>query len=91
MKVYVENMRSPSGKSLVPNQYIIWTNEGKYFQSYSTIIAMIDTKGNVFLDSEAWNYSRTTSKYRNLFLKESLDDTRKKIKDGTYKLVNLRW
>ena len=91
MRIYVENMRSPSGKSLVPNQYIIWTDDGKRFQSYGTTIALIDNEGTVFLNKDSWNYSRTTSQYRNLFLKETLAETRKKIKDGTYKLVNLRW
>ena len=45
----VENMRSPNGNQ-VPNQFIIWTDKGKYFQSYNSIIAFIDNNGKVFLD-----------------------------------------
>ena len=88
MKVKVENMRSSRGNQ-VPNQFIIWTNKGKYFQSYRTIIAFIDNNNNVFLDKDSWNYSRTTSKYRNIFLKENTDQTRYSIEINEYKLKNL--
>tara|TARA_R100001129_G_scaffold186269_2_gene177263 strand:+ start:2484 stop:2747 length:264 start_codon:yes stop_codon:yes gene_type:complete len=84
----VENMRSPRGNQ-VPNQFIIWTDEGKYFQSYRVIIAFIDNNGKVSLDEDYWNYSRTTSKYRNIFLKENTEQTRYSIKTGEYKLKNL--
>ena len=84
----VENMRSPRGNQ-VPNQFIIWANEGKYFQSYRVIIAFIDNNGNVFLDKDYWDYSRTTGKYRNIFLGEKRDDTMYSIKTGEYELKNL--
>jgi hypothetical protein len=86
MKVY--NMESPNGNK-VANQFEIYTDEGKYFQSYKSIIAFKDNKGQVFLDDYYWNYSRTTSKYRNMFLNEGVNDTREKIKSGEYKLKNL--
>ena len=83
----VENMTSSKGNA-VPNQFII-TDKGKeYFQSYNSIIA-VKEKGQVKLDSYLWDYSVTTGKYRNDFLGEGIADTRKKIKDGTYKLTNL--
>ena len=44
---------------------------------------------HVFLDKDRWNCSRTTSKYRNQFLGETINETREKIKNGTYKLKNL--
>ena len=84
----VENMRSPRGNQ-VPNQFIIWSDEGKYFQSYRTTIAFIDNNNNVFLDRDSWDYSRTTGKYRNLFLCENRKLTEEKIKSGEYKLKNL--
>ena len=86
MKVY--NMESPNGNK-VANQFEIYTDEGKYFQSYRSIIAFKDNKGQVFLDDYYWDYSRTTSKYRNMFLNEGINDTREKIKSGEYKLKNL--
>ena len=84
----VENMRSPRGNQ-VPNQFIIWADEGKYFQSYRVIIAFIDNNGKVSLDEDYWNYSRTTSKYRNIFLKENTEQTKYSIKTGEYELKNL--
>ena len=84
----VENMRSPKGNQ-VPNQFIIWADEGKYFQSYRTIIAFIDNSNNVFLDEDSWDYSRTTGKYRNIFLGENKTQTEYSIKTGEYELTEL--
>lgn len=41
------------------------------------------------LDSKYWNYSNTTSKYRNIFLNETKKETEAKIKSGEYILCNL--
>ena len=84
----VSNMTSSRGNQ-IPNQFIIQTNEGKYFQSYKTIIAFIDNDGNVFLDKDYWDYSRTTGKYRNIFLGEKRNDTMYSIKTGEYELKDL--
>ena len=43
----------------------------------------------VYLDENKWNYSETTSIYRNQFLGETTKETEAKIKNGTYKLVDL--
>jgi hypothetical protein len=88
MKLNVQNMTSPNGNT-VPNQFIVWTDNARYFQSYSTVIVRIDNDGKVVLDCKAWNYSKTTARYRNAFLNESTTETQKKIKDGTYTLDNL--
>lgn len=85
----VENMNSPRSGHPVANQYIITIDGDKYFQSYRTIIAVKKYDGTIVLDENDWNYSRTTAKYRNEFLNENTAETRKKIKDGTYKLENL--
>ena len=80
----------------VANQFIIYTESGSVFQSYNSIIAKItDSKkddsyyANVELDKKYWNYSNTTGKYRNIFLNESIKDTKAKIKSGEYKLTDL--
>ena len=88
MKVKAYNMTSPNGNT-VANQFEIYTSKGKYFQSYRSIIAFKDNKGQVFLDDYYWDYSKTTGKYRNLFLGEGIVETRKKIKSGEYKLKEL--
>ena len=38
---------------------------------------------------DKWDYSVTTSKYRNIFLNENKKETEKKIKSGEYVLTDL--
>ena len=87
MKVY--NMTSARGNT-VANQFIIEDDRGNtFFQSYDSMIAKRDAKGKVTLDSNYWDYSATTGRYRNDFLGEGIADTRKKIEAGVYKLGDL--
>ena len=96
-------MKSDKGK-MVPNQFIIngidfspnvninipWFSRNcSVFQSYDSIIAIRDLTGRVLLDEIYWNYSNTTSRYRNKFLGETTKETQSKIDSGEYKLVNL--
>ncbi len=87
-KVKIKNMVSEKGND-IPNQFEIYTPEGLYFQSYKTIIAFIDNTGQIWLDDDKWDYSNTTSKYRNLFLGEKTPETVKKLLNGIYKTTNL--
>lgn len=94
----VHNMKSPRGKE-VANQFIL---EGTFnggqelgilhccdvFQSYNSII-VVKATGQTLLDVNKWDYSTTTSKYRNMFLGETTKETQRKIDSGEYKLVNL--
>ena len=87
----VENMSNGKGGK-VKNQFIIFDSEFTAFQSYETIIVKTvfeDGKRQVYLDETSWDYSKTTGKYRNLFLGESKKETEKKIKSGIYKLADL--
>ena len=62
------------------------------FQSYDSTIVVILSNGytqEVILDNYYWNYSRTTSRYRNIFLNETSKQIESKIKQGIYKLVKL--
>ena len=89
LKIKVENMTSSRGND-IPNQFLIKTNKGCYFQSYSSIIAYEDYKtGHIYLDKNKWDYSITTGTYRNQFLGETKKETQKKIDNKTYKLINL--
>jgi len=96
----VTNMTGRTGKK-VANQFII-EDEGRgangnfktkgVFQSYDSVIAIKtvwEDETRVELDERYWNYSTTTSKYRNQFLGETTKETEAKIKSGEYKLVNL--
>jgi hypothetical protein len=87
MRVKVRNFNSRNGNA-VPNQFIIDTENGTYFQSYSTIICYVNKDG-VHLDTNAHSYSRTTSKYLNEFLGNNVSERRKLIKDGKIKVLDL--
>ena len=99
MKNPIEKFRVRNCDSLVnpydtvKNQFIITvrTKKGRkeIFQSYNTVIAVRDEQGQIWLDKYKWDCSTTTGKYRNQFLGESINETRKKIKDGIYKLADL--
>jgi len=94
----VKSMKSARGND-VPNQFIIddvaieipntfCLSMGTMFQSYNSNVAF-RANGTVYLDSQDWDYSRTTGKYRNQFLNETKADTQRKIDSGEYKLVDL--
>tara|TARA_R100000781_G_scaffold105256_1_gene69070 strand:+ start:2096 stop:2368 length:273 start_codon:yes stop_codon:yes gene_type:complete len=86
-KLKVRNMQSKN-YNLVPNQFEIYLNNKRYFQSYDTIICYYDNKGLV-LDTYATEYSRTTSKYLTLFTGMYTKELRQKIKDKTIRVKNL--
>ena len=86
--VKINNMRGNNGKEIV-NQFEITTDKGVVFQSYNSIIAVIFKNGSVLLDEKYWDYSQTTSTYRNLFLMEDTKTTKSKITSGKYLLTNL--
>jgi len=88
MTARIENMQSPNGNK-VPNQFRIFTDDGCYFQSYNTVIAYKPFSGPTQLDADAWDYSVTTGKYRNLFLREKETETEAKIASGEYVLTDL--
>jgi hypothetical protein len=85
-------MTSNKSGRKVANQFILFTNEATFFKSYNSIIVKTtfeDGERVIYLDEYYWNYSKTTSKYRNLFLGENSRETEQKIKIGKYKLTNL--
>ena len=89
----VKQMINNQGRA-VANQFIITDNGSKFFQSYQSIIAKIplslyDEVEKIELDTVYWDYSRTTSKYRNMFLGETTKETKAKIASGGYILTNL--
>ena len=88
-KIKVNQMTSPRTGRPIANQFEIYTDKGVYFQSYRSIIAFKPYNGKTQLDEYYWDFSNTTAKYRREFLGEGIDETRQKIKEGEYKLVNL--
>jgi hypothetical protein len=88
MKMKVSNLESSRGNKIA-NQFEIRTDEGVFFQSYNSTICFVPRVGKTLLDEYYWNYSKTTSKYRSIFLGEPTIETKKRIEDGTYILTNL--
>ncbi len=87
----ISNFTNSKGNK-VANQFIINDSEFTLFQSYDSVIIKTtfeDGKRVVYLDSYYWDYSKTTGKYRNLFLGENKKATELKIKNNIYKLTNL--
>ena len=88
----VENIESNNGNKIA-NQFVITDDNGnEFFQSYRSMIVKKDYEGDqvkIYLDQKYWNYSNTTGKYRNIFLGETIKDTRAKIKSGEYILTDL--
>lgn len=96
----VSNLESPRTGKPVANQFIMTYKAGimgnfikkEVFQSYLSVIAELTVwpdRIDVVLDETYWNYSVTTSKYRNQFLGETTKETQAKINSGEYKLDNL--
>ena len=71
----VENIINNNG-NVVPNQFIIYEDNGDItFQSYHSIICQIRDGAlgfdKVVVFGSDWDYSTTTSKYRNQFLMDN--------------------
>lgn len=63
----VSNLINDNGNA-ASNQFIINTPKATYFQSYDSVVAKIDRKGNLIV-SEHWDYSNTTRKHLYIFLR----------------------
>ena len=84
----IQNMTSNNTGKAIANQFQINTSKYVAFQSYDSMIAAIVHKtGKTAIDSNYWDYSVTTGKYRNQFLGENKAATQKKIASGEYILV----
>lgn len=68
-------------EEMAKNQYIIATDKDIVFQSYNSTIAIIRCGELIYIGTD-WDYSKTTSKFRNLFFKKYLKrlDTTKELK-----------
>ena len=86
----VETLRSPRSGRPIANQYIVYSKDYRTFQSYGSIIVAIDrSTRQVYLNRTYWDYSKTISKHRAIFLGETTKETEAKIKSGEYILVDL--
>lgn len=76
----VSNMLSHKGNK-VANQFIIEYDRFTAFQSYSTLIAVYDHVNDTLYQDENF-YSRTTSKYLNMFVNEYQPLTISKVENS---------
>lgn len=69
------------GEELGKNQYVLLTGKDIIFQSYNSTIVIIRYGELIYIGTD-WDYSKTTSKFRNLFFKKYLKklDTTKELK-----------
>lgn len=74
----VRNMTSPKTGREVANQFIIENGNATVFQSYQSTIVEIDRDNLTITVHKDYDYSPTTSKYRNKFMEE----------EGFYELAN---
>lgn len=90
--IKVENMVSDKGNSVI-NQFIIRMRNHKYFQSYKTIICVIDSfpyeNDVITLDRNWKNYSNTTHKYLYRFLNMNKSAIIKAVKNGIIRVENI--
>ena len=92
----VTNITNSRGRK-VPNQFIIENGNIYTFQSYNSVIATVDFDNSTITIGYNWDYSTTTSRYRNAFFEglglDELSDTasvREAIKNGSvadYKVI----
>jgi hypothetical protein len=57
MKTKVKQMTSSRSGNPVANQFIIYTAEGDYFQSYDSVI-VANNHGEITLDSNTWDHAQ---------------------------------
>lgn len=69
------------------NQFIITFEKWKILQSYDSIIVAV--KWDDIFIGQNWDYSKTTWKYRNMFLWEDKKETYENIQNWTYKMLDV--
>lgn len=69
--LHVENLKSARSGREVPNQFHIKDTEKRLdtFQSYDSMIVCVDWENETISFGEDWDYSVTTAKYRNQFMR----------------------
>lgn len=67
------------------NQSAVRFENGSLFYSYLSLICI--KIGSTLYLTDTWDYSRTTSKYRNKFTGESTQETLAKLVSGEYKKI----
>jgi len=64
-------------------------SSGNLFQSYESIVALIDYAGRKFIDHRYYKYSKTTSKYLSQFFDMTSKEIEQGIKAGEIRLCEI--
>jgi len=74
--------------TMAKNQTICtMNNDMEFLQSYkSVVVARI--RGKVYLDKNTYDYSKTTSKYRNRYLNVNNAEFKENLQNGKYTIVD---
>lgn len=90
----VKNMVSNRSGRPVANQFMIQVGNMLYFQSYESVVCVVDTTNHLVCFGRNWDYSVTTLKYLVQFLSENgislpagksrSDSIRKGIESGKF-------
>lgn len=67
------------------NMYI--SNDGNILKSYDKIIA-VKKGGQIYLNADYYNYSKTTATHRNLFLGVDAKEFKQNEKNGCYHFLS---
>jgi len=78
-----------SVEELQKNQFVVKFEKGQIFQSYKSIVAVTFYNFEKYFLGSAWSYSRTTGKYRNIFLNNTKEDVLKDIKNKKAIVLNI--
>ena len=65
----VEQLINDRGNGAM-NQFVIYADNKKIFQSYDSIIAVVDYTNKTVTLGDNWDYSVTTGKHRNIFFRD---------------------
>lgn len=84
----VTNITNSRGRK-VANQFVIENGNIYTFQSYNSVIAVVNFDNSTITLGRDWDYSTTTSRYRNKFFEtlgldelSNTENVRKAINDG---------
>ena len=67
--IRVEQMINDKGNSAA-NQFVIYGDNVKVFQSYNSVVAIVNYETKTVSLTDAWDYSMTTGKHRNIFFRD---------------------
>lgn len=96
-KKCVQNLINSNGRATA-NQFVIWEDGSISFQSYNSLVCVIDETNATITFGRDWDYSKTTMKHLNTFLSnyayfdfKGAQTIRKAIKDGYYKFYTIKY